>query len=553
MPIQETDRTTGSVRDMSRLFPHLLGIRRSFTFLQGSVSLLLYTRPPPETEALKRHLLTPTRTLETDAPHRHPHMHSSSLKNSSHISLHTRVFSLLLLTATAAFATEEVKKMTRGTFYQDPRSFSTKRDPDVPAYVRNASELGIDSLLNVKWLDVGLDYRFRYEYRDNDLRRAQGGVDQPMLHRTRAYIGIREILDPFRFAFEMQDSRIENSSYPGNNSDLNEFAVVRAYGELYFKSLLGHDSIGNSRPLSIRYGIHNFEFLDRRLIGNNQWRNTTNTFQGFHGSLGQESNDWQLDLLAVQPLNRLLYEWDQPVSQQWMYAAIGHWRRWSDIITLEPFYLALHQSAYPGVVERTVHSPGLRGYGIVGKTGFDYDFDLIYQFGQNGPNKVRAFAGTVEVGYTLASTPWKPRFSLFYAYASGDRNPKDNQDNRFFNFFGAGRPWSANDYIRFENISTPKLRVEIKPRQNLRIDFGYSYYWLASATDRFKQGNVTDKTGRSGNFLGQEFDIRARFNWDAKTEITLGYACFASGGFVEQQLQRPSTNFAYFQLSHRFF
>ena len=260
--------------------------------------------------------------------------------------LQARVLGLLLIASSPANAADhEAAKLTRGTYYQNPLSYSTTRDPDPPKYVRNASELGVDSLLNVKWLDVGLDYRFRYEYRDNDLRRAQGGVDQPLLHRTRAYIGIKEILDPFRFAVELQDSRRENSRYVRDNRDVNEFDLIRAYVELYFKDLFGQDAIGNSRPFSIRYGIHNFEFLDRRLIGNNQWRNTANSFQGFHASIGQESNDWQLDLLAVQPMNRLKYDMDRPVEQQWMYAAIGHWRKWSDIVTLEPYYLALHQSA----------------------------------------------------------------------------------------------------------------------------------------------------------------------------------------------------------------
>lgn len=470
------------------------------------------------------------------------------------------LLALLFSAALAAAADDsvkknaEAKKITRGTFYVNPLSYSTTRDPDPPKYVRNASELGIDSLLNVNWLDVGLDYRFRYEYRDNDLRRPIGGLDQPLLHRTRAYIGIREILDPFRFAVELQDSRRENSRYDRDNRDVNEFDLIRAYVELYFKDLFGRDPIGNARPFSIRYGIHNFEFLDRRLIGNNQWRNTANAFQGFHASIGQESNDWQLDLLAVQPMNRLKYNMDRPVEQQWMYAAIGHWRGWSDIITLEPYYLALHQSAYAGVAERTVHNPGLRGYGIVGATGFDYDASVNYQFGQNGANSVRAYAGTVEVGYTFASNPWKPRVSLFYGYASGDRNPNDRQDNRFERFFGFGRPWSANDYIVFENISTPKVRVEFKPRHNLRVDFGYSYYWLASASDRFSAAsNARDRTGASGSFLGQEFDIRGRYTLSPKTEITIGYAYFASGGFVERQVHRPSSNFAYFELSHRFF
>jgi len=463
---------------------------------------------------------------------------------------------LLLAVSAAAGADNAATKIVRGTYYQNPLSFGTTRDPDPPKYARNASELGIDSLLNVKWLDVGLDSRFRYEYREGDLRRPMDSLDQPLLHRTRAYIGIKDVLDPFRFAFEMQDSRRENSQFVRDNRDVNQFAIIRLYGELYFKSLLGHDPIGNSRPLSVRFGIHNFDFLDRRLLANNQWRNTANTFKGFYASLGQESNNWQLDLLAVQPLTRQKYDWDTPVAQQWVYGAIGHLRSWSEVITLEPFYLALNQSAYAGVTDYTVHSPGLRVYGVVGSTGLDYDFSFIYQTGTNGTRKVDAYAGTFEVGYTLASQPWKPRLSLFYGYASGDHNPNDNKDNRFQRFFGFGRAWSANDYITFQNVSTPTARIELKPHQKLRLDLNYSAYWLASATDVFSVGNVIqvqDKTGASGNFLGNEYDIRARYTWDAKTDITIGYAYFQSGGYVQKQLHRDHTNFAYFELSRRFF
>ncbi|MFN0079191.1 MAG: alginate export family protein [Prosthecobacter sp.] len=439
------------------------------------------------------------------------------------------------------------------SFYRAPQSYSTTRDPDPPKYARHANEMGIDFLKNAAWLDLGLDYRFRYEYRDDDLRRAQAGLDEPLLHRTRAYLGIHDILDPFRFAVEMQDSRRYHSQYPRDNRDVNEFEFIRLYGELHCKNLLGTDPHGNARPAFIRYGIHNFEFLDRRLIGNNQWRNTANTFQGFHASLGQDSNDWQLDLLAVQPLSRSKYEWDRPVEQQWLYAAIGHWRRWAEIITLEPYYLALHQSAHAGVLERMVHNPGLRGYGVIGGTGFDYDASFNYQFGQNGPRKVRAWAGTAEVGYNF-KTPWKSRLSLFYGHASGDHDPNDGADNRLERFFGFSRPWSANDYIVFENIRTPKLRFECAPSKTFRFDLGYSWYWLDSATDRFTTANnALDSTGASGGCIGHEFDLRTRFNLGDKTELILGYAHFSAGGFVENNVRRGDTDFAYLEFSRRFF
>ena len=455
------------------------------------------------------------------------------------MAVHLRL-ALCLLVASSAFAE---------SFYHAPASYSTARDPDPPKYARHVPDTGIDFLKNAAWLDIGLDYRFRYEYRDGDIRRAQGGIDDPFLHRTRAYFGIHDALDPFRFAVEMQDARRYHSRYPRDNRDVNEFEFIRLYAELFFKDLLPRDALGNTRPVNLRYGIHNFEFLDRRLIGNNQWRNTANTFQGFHGSIGQEANDWQIDLLAVQPLNRLQYEWDRPVEQQWMYAAIGHWRGWGEKMTLEPYYLALNQSAYAGVAERLVHSPGLRAYGKVSGTGLDYDLSYTNQFGRNGAQKVRAWAATAEVGYVF-SHPWKPRVSLFYGQATGDRDPTDNTDNRFTRFFGFGRPWSANDYIVYENIRSPKVRIELTPVKNLRIDFGYSWYWLDSATDRFYgAGNVRDASGRSGSSIGHEFDIRARWQVSPKVETTLGYARFIPGGFVQRQIPRGDTDFAYLEVS----
>ncbi len=434
-----------------------------------------------------------------------------------------------------------------GTFYRAPLSYSTTRDPDIPKYVRKPGSLG--PLEFPAWMDLGADFRLRYEYRSDDIRRSVAVVDEPYLQRSRVYFGIRDVLDPFRFAVEMQDSRRWGGRFAKDTRDVNEFEFIRLQGELYFKEALGVDSRWNERPLSVRYGTQNFEFLDRRLLGNNQWRNTANTFRGFRGALGQESNDWQVDLLAVQPLERDKYETDQPVDGQWVYGAIGHWRRWSDFLTLEPFYLALHQKAVGVVPRRMVHSPGLRVYGVFGQSGFDFDADVVGQFGESGSRDLRAFGATAEVGYRFHQ-PWDPRFSIFYGYASGDRNPLDGQDNRFEKFYGFGRPWSANDYIVFENIHAPKLRLELTPDKKLRVDLGYSWYWLASDSDRFAAaGNLRDKSGNSGNSVGHEFDVRARWQVTSQLELIAGYAHFVAGDFVRNTLRPDSTDFGYLELN----
>ncbi len=192
-----------------------------------------------------------------------------------------KIISFLFITLSFALFRNHAQEPTN-SYYRPPLSYSTTRDPDVPKYARPAPKTDLEFLKGADWLDIGLDYRFRAEYRDDDIRRDSAGLDEPFLHRTRAYIGIHDVLDPFRLAVELQASR----------RDVNEFELIRLQAELYFKDLLSPDALGNARPISLRYGIQNFEFLDRRLIGNNQWRNTANTFLGFRGAIGQDSNDW---------------------------------------------------------------------------------------------------------------------------------------------------------------------------------------------------------------------------------------------------------------------
>ena len=170
------------------------------------------------------------------------------------------------------------------------------------------------------------------------------------------------------------------------------------------------------------------------------------------------------------------------------------------------------------------------------------------------------------MGYTFAH-PWKPRLSLFYGYASGDRDPDDNQNNRFERFFGFARPWSADDYIVFENLSTPKIRLELQPAKDLRIDTGFSRYWLASSTDRLNNlGNVPgpgtynrDRTGQSGDSAGYEFDVRIRYRLAARLDTQLGYAHFSNGRFVRERQEAGlgrsdnDSDFLYLELSARLF
>lgn len=432
-------------------------------------------------------------------------------------------------------------------YYVEAGSYGTRRETVPPQYTRRLSQIGVEKLKDVDWIDIGLDNRVRYEMRHNDLRRPTDGSDHPFLLRTRAYLGLRDKLDPLRLAIEVEDSRVENSDYANDDRGTNEVEPVQMIAELHFKNLLPRDDRFANRPVSIKGGRMWFEKLDRRLIANNEWRNTTNTFQGIHLDIGRDANDWEVEFIAAQPLERKKYEFDRTNDGQWFYALIGHIRRWSEIVTIEPYYLALVQDKDGKRKERRIHAPALRFYGPIGKTPAHYDVDLMYQAGEDDNRNHSAFGMVSELGWRFQH-PWAPRASVQYGYASGDEKPTDNSDQRFDRFFGFARPWSASDYVQWENLHAAKTRFEIQPLTSVRADWGYSAYWLASDSDRWNAVNLRDPTGKSGDFMGHEFDIRARWTVNTQLEATLGYAHFEPGDFPKNLGRNNASDFVYLEV-----
>jgi hypothetical protein len=94
----------------------------------------------------------------------------------------------------------------------------------------------------------------------------------------------------------------------------------------------------------------------------------------------------------------------------------------------------------------------------------------------------------------------------------------------------------------------------------VRIDTGYSAYWQESETGGWNRAGLRDSTGRSGAFMGHEFDIRLRHKLNAYVDWSMSYARFTPGDFTESRAlpvaqggqgaytSEPS-NFFYFEVS----
>ncbi|MBE0437453.1 MAG: alginate export family protein [Methylomicrobium sp.] len=464
-------------------------------------------------------------------------------------------------------------------FYVKTRGYRVEPAPEPPAYVYNLKNTPLAYYSDIDWLDVGLDFRTRYEYRENDYRPwtdTSSGVpvkkfrpdpDNLWLLRTRAYVGIHDVLDPFRFAVEFEDARSYNGLYEKSVADVNEFELIQGYGELYFNNALGDD-----RPLSIRVGRMHLELLDKRLVGNNQFRNTTNSFEGIRLFFGKKQNNWNLEAFAFHPVKRFKYRFDRADGDTLFYGGVFSWRQWSKVVTIQPYFLGRKVDGdthnpieHKRRADMDIYAPGLRVYGLFGDSGFDFDADINKQFGRYGvrprnstsqtAQQHDALAYSLELGYTFAHD-WKPRASVYYGYGTGDKSAGDNINQRFDIFFGFNQPFSRNDIFAWDNMQAPKLRLELTPHRDVRIDTGYHAYWLESETDAWSRANLRDSTGDSGSFLGHEFDIRLRHHLNPYIDWSLSYARFTPGDFTKSQAKAGTgpftsepSNFFYFEVA----
>lgn len=481
-------------------------------------------------------------------------------------------------------------------YYKPTRGYRLEPEPDIPPYVRNLAKT-YDAFKDIDWLNIGLDSRTRYEYRINsyvpranttgigDAAQRQYYPYTPWLVRTRGYVGVKDILDPFRFVIEFQDSRAFNSIYQLQGQDINETELIQGFGELYLKNALGTDPKGQGRALSVRVGRMAFEIGSRRLIARNEFRNTTNNFEGVRVRLGEWKNDVDLDSFALRPVIRYPYAWDQPEWNNWIYGSFLSIRNISPYVTIQPYFIGRHQYGDPLnsssalKVKRDTQAPGLRVYGNY--NNFDWDLDVMKQFGTVGtisstypyvwnssplipPSGANlsitqpwggyaqtkqhdAIAYGFDVGYTFADHPWKPRVSAVYIYGSGSTSPWSSANNNVDTFYGFNQPFSRNDYIGWNNVKDPKVRIEFEPLKNTKIDTAFSAYWLASASSPWDRANLSAPLGNRGTFMGTEFDFRVRQKVNQFINITASYARFWPGSFASsfappQAQQWPPTN-----------
>lgn len=413
------------------------------------------------------------------------------------------------------------------------------------------------------WLTLTAKHRTRYEFLDDEFRAGIGGDREILVLRTLVH-GRLKLSDGLWLGAEFQDSRAEvNGDTLLSTGIVNAAELLRAYIELKHGDVMGGTLFAQAGRITMDLG-------SRRLLSRNRYRNTINGFTGIDVGWTSENGTelrgfWTLPMRR-QPgsfrqlrENKIQDDEEDFDLQFWgLYAA-------SDLPNGdrgEVLLLGLHEKDEPNrrTRKRDLYTPSLRVFREPKSAEFDYQIETAFQFGRRragltGP-RLDHFAHFhhVEVGYTF-DVPWSPRVVVQYDYASGDSNPTDGNSNRFDTLYGARRfdfgPTSIGGPFARSNLNTPGLRLQLRPTKTVTSFLALRSYWLADRSDRWATTNVRDATGKSGNYLGSQFEVRVR--WDVlpgNLRLESGYAHLFDGEFIEDapNSSRPGDiNYFYLQ------
>jgi len=405
------------------------------------------------------------------------------------------------------------------------------------------------------------------------------GQARPSLNANDTLLDVRSTLyaeyqtGPLRFGAELFDSRAYGGDLktPIGTNEVNVAELVQAYVAMDFEAPLGKGT-----KAKLQAGRMALNAGSRRLVSSEEWRNTTNSYLGLRGDIGLPMG-LSATGFYVQPTIRLpddkpnlldnAYRADRESSAVILWGGLATKANLVGKANAEVSFYHFEEkdSADRPTRDRRLDTVGGRFYREPAVGHADFEVEAFNQSGEISRTllphaaiqPVSAQFFHADFGYSFAA-PWKPRVSVRYDLISGDRG--GSHYGRFDTLYGMRgaelAPSGLYNTVGRANLISPGLSFELTPNRKNDLYLRYRPLWLASRTDSFSTSNVRDISGKSGNFAGNQVEVRWR-RWlivDA-LRLEVNGTHLAKGAFLRDAPNSPNrsnTNYGAFNLTAYF-
>lgn len=360
----------------------------------------------------------------------------------------------------------------------------------------------------------GLDSRFDWDSKESDIRLIEQRTDIDVLadftDNVKAYIQLE--------SFDLWGEEFRSDYITGLDSRAstrNDVEILQSWIEV--------DNLFD-QPLTLRIGRQPLKFGKGWLVADAIAATLNMSHDGVR--LTYETDDLQIDAWYTKLFESGIAEQDGDVDFSGVYATYrGIPHLWASLYWLwVRDSRSLNDTNFIAPIERledffnlddydatNLHTIGGRLWGAY--SGFDYDLELAYQFGEadaagfgfkpasqiygDDGAEYANWGGDLELGYSFSEVPWHPRLFLGGAYFSGEDNrdltfgewlnPFDRPEasvsfNRLFSY--SVYSWLLDTGQDLSNFHQVRAGVEMYPADKITVHLNAAYFGVNEPFDR---------------------------------------------------------------------
>ncbi len=311
--------------------------------------------------------------------------------------------------------------------------------------------------------------------------------------------------------------------------------------------------MGIKEGTEVLYGDPKFDWvkkvrLSERLIGNWDWVNIGRRYDG--GSVGFTDEFINVNVLAV---NVLQGGFDFDDGYKWLDNVVivggsvtlkrGVLVPATEFRVFNYYYYDNRDPAKALAGDNLkLNTLGGNAVGVYDVGGGQVDAMLwaAVQFGDFGTLDQMAYSIIAELGYQFVAYPWRPWIRVGVAYASGDDDPTDGDNNTFFNMVPTNHKfYGYMDSFALSNLIDYYAQIILAPAPRVKFIVDGHYFRLASGDEVWvagsgpfnndvfgyafiapAPGNTVDKN------MGGELDLTLKYKPVKYAALDVGYSHF---------------------------
>jgi hypothetical protein len=399
------------------------------------------------------------------------------------------------------------------------------------------------------FLSLGGEVRQRYEYSRDLLFGADLQNDDGVwLQRYTLHGDLH--LGPRLRIFGQLSSALETGRTDGPSPvDKNELALQNGFVELNLP-------LGRDANLTLRGGRQELQFGSGRLVDVREGPNVRRTFDAARATV--ELPGWRVDALAARPRRPRPGVFDDEANDDqalWGLYAVGG-VDWLPFGTLDLYYLGFEDDAgafAQGTARERRHSIGARFHGA--ESGWDWNWETIYQFGSFGDGDISAWTIASETGFSFEHRTWRPRIALSANIASGDGDPASADLGTFNAVFPRGNYFSQAAVLGPRNFFNLHPFVTVRPTAVWSLTADMNFFWRLDTNDGVyaPAGQlIRGPSGSDERFVGSAISLTSEYALNENLSFTSIYTHFFAGDFIKATGPSDDIDFLEFTLQFKF-